>query len=190
MRQARDARPLYAVSEGCSPAYEESDPTSWKERSTKKGEKPPNFFKAVCYLRNPMQKVILMGGFGQSESLVAHLSNTLKKEFEGNQIRLFAPRMMSVNLTCLTFYGNICSINFYKSDAVLKGAVLRALNKSDGPDRVLYSSFGFLRSEPYGQYEEHNCQERERDKADGLDYVINTIDWVLNKVSQTFLKVR
>ena len=70
--------------------------------------------------------------------------------------------------------------------AVAQGAVLRALRKEEGPDRILQSSYGFLRSEPYMQekeYEEaHRQQKPWRDPVDGLKYIENAICWEIQKV--------
>ena len=84
--------------------------------------------------------------------------------------------------------------------AVSQGAVLRALRKEDGPNRVLQSSYGFLRSEPYrdkSEFEEahkreeahkleeaHKQQAPWRDSIDGLQYIENTIRWEIHKVGR------
>lgn len=69
-----------------------------------------------------------------------------------------------------------------RSTAVACGAVIRTLRKEDGPARILQSSYGFLRIEPYGRYKEHASQRPKRDKIDGIDYIDNAIDWIINKV--------
>jgi hypothetical protein len=66
------------------------------------------------------------------------------------------------------------------------GAVLRALEKEDGPARITQSSYGFLRTEPH---DPENCQAHKEvrptiDKLDGGKYVRNTIDWLVKKVSR------
>ena len=67
------------------------------------------------------------------------------------------------------------------------GAVLRALRKEDGPNRVLQSSYGFLRSEPYKGEKDaegaHEDQDKRRDPIDGLEYIDNTIRWEIHKVA-------
>ena len=72
------------------------------------------------------------------------------------------------------------------------GAVLRALNKSNGPARVSLSSYGFLRTEPH----EPDCIEAHRevkkptyDPLDGKHYVKNTIDWLVKKVPDLEINV-
>lgn len=69
-----------------------------------------------------------------------------------------------------------------RSTAVACGAVIRALRKEEGPERVLQSSYGFLRTEPFGSHTEHEGQKPKPDRIDGLEYIENTIDWVINKV--------
>lgn len=69
------------------------------------------------------------------------------------------------------------------------GAVLRALNKEDGPSRITRSSFGFLRTEPHepNVFPAHKAPVRPTlDKLDGKKYVRNTIDWLVKKVSLTW----
>ncbi|KAK5631094.1 hypothetical protein RRF57_006809 [Xylaria bambusicola] len=65
--------------------------------------------------------------------------------------------------------------------AVASGAVLRAMNKDLGPARYAKSSYGIIRSEPYGEYNEHIIANAKgyMDKCDGVEYVRNTIYWVL-----------
>lgn len=68
--------------------------------------------------------------------------------------------------------------------AVASGAVLRALNKENGPRRFARSSYGLLRSEPYGDYPEQQKGVRPYyDPDDGLPYVWQTIKWVVKRVS-------
>jgi hypothetical protein len=73
---------------------------------------------------------------------------------------------------------------------VARGAVLRALNKEDGPDRITSCSYGFLRTEPWEPdvYPEHEKVRCHIDKADGEKYVDNTICWLINKVGSIAYK--
>ena len=73
-----------------------------------------------------------------------------------------------------------------RSTAVACGAVIRALRKEDGPARILQSSYGFLRTEPYGTQAAHTGQKPKPDKVDGLDYIDDTIEWMINKVATPF----
>ena len=77
--------------------------------------------------------------------------------------------------------------------AVASGAVLRALNKENGPARTTLSSYGFLRIEPYEPEVLHAHRNGVRpyhDPLDGKKYVKNTVDWLVKKVcivgSRTF----
>jgi hypothetical protein len=72
--------------------------------------------------------------------------------------------------------------------AVSSGAVLRSLNKQYGPIRDVRASVGILRKVPY---EPNHIPEQvdlpesyiEYDSIDGIDYVPNSIDWVIKKAS-------
>jgi len=78
------------------------------------------------------------------------------------------------------------------------GAVLRALRKEDGPDRISQSSYGFLRTEPYEKDLEtgiplipaHIGVKPHYDPVDGEPYVKNAIDWFMQKVSQVWCQSR
>lgn len=72
-----------------------------------------------------------------------------------------------------------------RSTAVARGAVLRALRKEDGPARVLQASYGFIRTERYNTQVEHAAQVPITDNIDGNQYIDNTIEWVIKKVSIT-----
>jgi hypothetical protein len=68
--------------------------------------------------------------------------------------------------------------------AVAAGAVLRASNKEDAPQRYIRSSYGILRNEPYDpNFPPHKKAPRSFDRLDGISYVKNTIDWVIKLVS-------
>jgi len=68
--------------------------------------------------------------------------------------------------------------------AVSVGAVLRAHNLDKGPKRVLQSSYGFLRTEPYEpeEYPEHSNATPFTSEMDG-DLYVQTIDYFIKKVS-------
>jgi hypothetical protein len=65
---------------------------------------------------------------------------------------------------------------------VASGAVIRALNKSQGPERIARSSYGILRTEPFGEHEEHEGLNPSYDPHDGQPYIKRTVDWVLKLV--------
>ncbi|MCJ1246533.1 hypothetical protein MMC30_003741 [Trapelia coarctata] len=113
-----------------------------------------------------VKKVILIGGFASSPSLQNYLRQELKRisEVRGRTIRLIDPNSPET--------------------AVASGAILRALNKENGPARVMLSSYGFLRTEPYEPEVVPAHREIKRpwhDPLDGRKYVKNTIDWLVKK---------
>jgi hypothetical protein len=67
---------------------------------------------------------------------------------------------------------------------VAYGAVLRALDKENGPERIIQASYGFQRAEPYDPIScvAHAETKPTRDKCDGELYVKDTIDWLIRKV--------
>lgn len=69
--------------------------------------------------------------------------------------------------------------------AVSLGAVLRTLEKGDGPERISKSSYGFLRTEPHEPEicHAHTEQRPTTDKLDGKKYIRNTIDWLVKVAS-------
>ena len=73
-----------------------------------------------------------------------------------------------------------------RGTAVASGAVLRALNKEDGPTRHIQSSYGFIRAEYYEPdvVKEQRGVNAWRDPLDGELYIKNTIDWVVKKVCE------
>ncbi|KAH8685484.1 hypothetical protein BGZ60DRAFT_365995 [Tricladium varicosporioides] len=114
---------------------------------------------------HPVQKVILIGGFGQSPSLRAHLRAVLASERNSldQEIKFLTPHVPST--------------------VVARGAVLRALDKDDGPDRITSCSYGFLRTEPWEpeHIPAHSKVKCHIDKTDGEKYVDNTINWLIQK---------
>ncbi|KAI1395126.1 hypothetical protein F4819DRAFT_506014 [Hypoxylon fuscum] len=102
-----------------------------------------------------VNQVILVGGFAESRSLQKYLTRHLR---------------------ALSGMNNTES----RVEAVASGAVLRALNKNDGPARLMRSSYGIRRDEPLGSHKEHGSAKPFRDPVDGLKY-IRTIDWILKR---------
>ncbi|EMT64826.1 hypothetical protein FOC4_g10007517 [Fusarium odoratissimum] len=109
-------------------------------------------------------KVVLIGGFGTSISLSQMLQEFLEEY----------SREHSCRVTLMEPQQGTSIIN-----AVASGAVLRALNKANGPERIARSSYGILRTEPFGQYHEHAGLKPSYDRHDGMPYIKQTIDWVL-----------
>lgn len=62
------------------------------------------------------------------------------------------------------------------------GAVLRAFNKELGPKRLARSSYGILRTEPFGECEEHEGLRPYYNPYDGQPYIKDTVDWILKLV--------
>ncbi|KAF7891902.1 hypothetical protein EAF00_008204 [Botryotinia globosa] len=112
-----------------------------------------------------VKKVFLVGGFGGSPSLRRYLKNWLavkSGELKSN-IELVADKHK-----CIT--------------AVASGAVLRALDKKNGPERISQSSYGFLRHEPWQPrlYPGHERVRPDESELDGEKYVA-TIDYFMVK---------
>ncbi|KAJ5054792.1 uncharacterized protein L3040_001056 [Drepanopeziza brunnea f. sp. 'multigermtubi'] len=122
----------------------------------------------VMTKRKVVKKVFLIGGFGAAPSLRTFIGKFLEdfqKEFN------------------LPYEIRLVTTNDQESvTAVASGAVLRALNKQQGPTREANSSFGFLRIEPYNPkyLVGHRRAKAERDEVDGEDYV-TVIDYFIVK---------
>ncbi|KAG5656912.1 hypothetical protein KAF25_011081 [Fusarium avenaceum] len=111
-----------------------------------------------------VNKVVLIGGFGTSVSLIQYLEDRLAGYCtrENEQITLIRPEEGKAII-----------------NAVASGAVIRALNKSRGPERIARSSYGILRTEPFREHKEHEGLHPSYDPHDGQAYIKGTIDWVL-----------
>ncbi|ETS77294.1 hypothetical protein PFICI_11168 [Pestalotiopsis fici W106-1] len=117
-----------------------------------------------------VEKVILQGGFAASKSLQEFIRRRLADltQRTGHTIKLTKSPSSANTIT-----------------AVASGAVLRAFNKEQGPRRLARSSYGILRTEPFGDYpDEHKGVKPSYDRHDGLPYVKRTIDWVLSMGSE------
>ncbi|TGO22612.1 hypothetical protein BPAE_0161g00170 [Botrytis paeoniae] len=112
-----------------------------------------------------VKKVFLVGGFGGSPSLRSYLKQWLEKKSE--QVN-FNIELVADKHKCIT--------------AVASGAVLRALDKKDGPERISQSSYGFLRNEPWEPqiYPGHERAKPDESELDGEKYVA-TIDYFMIK---------
>ncbi|KAJ3464653.1 hypothetical protein MRS44_009439 [Fusarium solani] len=116
-----------------------------------------------------VDKVILMGGFAGSPSLQKWLENFLEGLCESHGLR-------PIKLFRLEEQERRMAVN-----AVSQGAILRALDKKNGPARFARSSYGLLRSEPWGDHIEHSGQNYSVNRATGDHYILKTIYWVLKK---------
>ncbi|GFF41245.1 predicted protein [Aspergillus udagawae] len=114
-----------------------------------------------------VKKVLLIGGFAASPSLHRYLQgilDTRSAPIVGSPVGLLRPNI--------------------RDTAVASGAVLRALNRELGPVRIIQSSYGYLRTEPWepDAIEAHrSSRPKQADPNDGDLYVKNTICWVLKK---------
>ncbi|KAF4957458.1 hypothetical protein FGADI_3094 [Fusarium gaditjirri] len=113
-------------------------------------------------------KVVLVGGFGTSNSLRERIRGFLEEYGREHNCRvtLMEPQQGT------------------PMNSVASGAVLRALNKENGPERIARLSYGILRTEPFGQFLEHAGLKPSYDHHDGMPYIKDTIDWVLKLVSR------
>ncbi|KAH8780522.1 hypothetical protein F5882DRAFT_451384 [Hyaloscypha sp. PMI_1271] len=113
-----------------------------------------------------INNVFLLGGFAGSPSLITALRMALREyaaKENINQIRLIEDTNK-------------------KNAAVSSGAVLRALNKKNGPRRFAQSSYGFLRREPFQPllFKAHSQTTPKIDKVDGERYV-DVINYFMRK---------
>ena len=118
-----------------------------------------------------ISKVVVVGGFGDSPCLQNYLieqkDRIVRKLRTPLKLR-FSPRNMSAT-------------------GVATGAVLRAINKANGPSRIPCQSIGILRHIPcdYDNDEyttEVLAQPKRWSAQEEMDYVMNTIRWVVKKV--------
>lgn len=109
-----------------------------------------------------VDQVILAGGFAGSPSLKGYLERHLHA-LSGR---------LGFNVELVRRENKVA--------AVASGAVLRALNKHNGPRRQIQSSYGILTDEPQRTQKEHGNAKAFRDPVDGLMYV-RTIDWKLKR---------
>ncbi|KAL4944075.1 hypothetical protein BDV06DRAFT_233909 [Aspergillus oleicola] len=104
------------------------------------------------------QKVLLVGGFSQAPIFQSHIA----KEFNNLE--------------------NISPIKLDTASTVSHGAVFRALNKADGPKRIIQSNFGFYQIEEYSpKVPAHRGICPTQNEVDGKKYVYNVLDWVIKK---------
>lgn len=118
-----------------------------------------------------VSKLIVVGGFGESPSLRGRIEEVIasKRNIIGATIATIWPKE-------------------FPTSAVARGAVLRALNKQDGPNRISRSSFGFLHHEQYKTFPEHEEAgvKPTKDSVDHYDSVNDTIRWVIQAVCETY----
>lgn len=116
-----------------------------------------------------VQRVFMVGGFAESPSLQSHIRDVLSRERNvlGQPIRLVLPR--------------------HVDSAVARGAVLRALNKEDGPRRFTRISYGIIRSNLYDpDLPEHQGLRGRIWAVDGQLYIEKCIHWQILVVGCPF----
>lgn len=131
-----------------------------------------------------IQKVLLIGGFAESASLKKHIEKRLEKYCKENHCHIKPIRPENVYVSQILFKFILSLLNS-SATAVASGAVLRAFNKEQGPQRQARSSYGIMRTEHFGEYDEHDGLKPSYDPYDGLPYIKKTVDWVLKLVIST-----
>ncbi|KAL5341915.1 hypothetical protein BJX70DRAFT_395283 [Aspergillus crustosus] len=102
-----------------------------------------------------VQRLLMVGGFSSSPALKNHI------ETEFPKLKIMYPP------------GKLDS-----AVSVSHGAVFRALNKSDGPKRIVQSNFGFLQIEEYNKrLRAHQEAVATFNETDEKSYVYNVLDW-------------
>jgi hypothetical protein len=117
-----------------------------------------------------VSKIVVVGGFGDSPCLQDYLveqKDRLVKKLRTPLKLRFSPRNMSAT-------------------GVATGAILRSVNKDNGPSRIPCQSIGVLRHIPCdhddGQYSaEVLAQPTKWNTPEEMHYVMNTIRWVVKK---------
>jgi hypothetical protein len=121
-----------------------------------------------------VNKVVLVGGFGDSPALKRYLNASLS----------------SVNNQYGTKVQLSASPQNRSATGVAVGALKRALNKSNGPRRVPYRSIGILYHVPddpvYGSSSEVLAQRATPSDLSNEDYIMRTIKWIIKVVSTLF----
>lgn len=90
------------------------------------------------------------------------------------------------HMTGLDWTGRLTNSCIQKRDmstVVSHGAVFRALNKEDGPQRQIMASLGVLQHEIYNpNLRAHLLSSNRRYGMDGKSYVLEVIEWIIRKV--------
>ncbi|GAM34079.1 adenosine deaminase [Talaromyces pinophilus] len=122
---------------------------------------------AAAEKKEDVAKIILAGGFSSSNAL----QERVKEEFPG--VNILTPKKLQLTV----FLWNISDV----STIVSHGAVFRALNKENGPERTIMASFGLLQDERYNDKFEghalHYITQGTMDPAEG--WATNVIEWLI-----------
>ncbi|KZM26023.1 hypothetical protein ST47_g2822 [Ascochyta rabiei] len=117
-----------------------------------------------------ISKIVVVGGFGDSPCLREYFTEQknrmVKKLGIPLKLRFSAPNTSATG--------------------VATGAILRSINKADGPSRIPCQSIGVLHHIPCDPENEHYTPEiLNQPKTwiyqEGLDYIMNTIRWIVKK---------
>lgn len=125
-----------------------------------------------------IDKVVLVGGFSDSPALREYLGDSLQKlnkqaVHQGRQVD-------NIELVCSPINTGAASVAI--------GAVMRAMDKKNGPERTPRRSIGMLHHiprnpEPGTYTSEVLSQSYTRAKVSDRDYIMNTIFWIIKAVS-------
>ncbi|PCG93885.1 Hypothetical protein PENO1_081310 [Penicillium occitanis (nom. inval.)] len=132
---------------------------------------------AAVEKKEDVAKIILAGGFSSSNAL----QERVKEEFPG--VNILTPKKLQLTV----FLWNISDV----STIVSHGAVFRALNKENGPERTIMASFGLLQDERYNDKFEghalHYITQGTMDPAEG--WATNVIEWLIKTNKKVGLQV-
>ncbi|KAF5551082.1 Hsp70 chaperone protein [Fusarium napiforme] len=147
-----------------------SDPGSWNQ--ARDNQPPcPNRLTIQAERLNSIYRhhVVLMGGFGESKPLRAHLRKALASfnDAHDSDTALYVPDERE-RLTTI--------------DAVSSGGVLRALNKLYGPTRIAGCSYGIRYDEPF-ELPKHAGQPSIEGFEMKKELFVPAIQWITNKAS-------
>jgi hypothetical protein len=122
-----------------------------------------------------IDKIVLSGGFGDSPALRERLTKSLKAINEKGNMHI--------------------KLIFRKKNAgaagVAKGALMRAMNKDNGPKRTPVQSIGILhhvRDDPRYPKEVLNQGKWEHHEETDDWYIMNTIEWLIKVASLSAMK--
>ncbi|KAF2678256.1 hypothetical protein K458DRAFT_317433 [Lentithecium fluviatile CBS 122367] len=112
-----------------------------------------------------IDKVVLVGGYGDSPALK----------------RLLKTKIEIMNHTLMTETRLITTPPNTGATGVATGAIMRALDKRFGPERVPRSSYGIMRHLEWDpdSDEDYMCQPAEKSEHDGEYEIRDTIEWLI-----------
>ncbi|KAJ5741976.1 hypothetical protein N7533_011385 [Penicillium manginii] len=116
------------------------------------------------------------------KSVMHQFENETKQSFTNEEGESFEIQGLRENPD-KHFESSLLNVPRDLSQMVSKGAILRAVNKKNGPRRQMYSSYGFLQSEEYNPEDmSHKYYDSViHNDANGISYVRNCISWLIKK---------